>query len=81
MRNSKWPPFVICNHILLYNCPWARIDHRAPPLLSMSGIILIRGLLRMMFARLPEKTLGRDMDFGHENLIWAISPLLIDIES
>ena len=36
-----------------------------PPLLSMSGTILIRELLWMILTMLPENKLGRDMGFGH----------------
>ena len=52
--------------------PWARFGLRAPQILSMSGTILIRGLLWMLLTMLPvpEKKLLRDMGFGH---FWKLS--------
>ena len=53
----------------------------------MSGPILFRGLLGMILAMLPEKSLNKiwvSVIFQkgrHENLIWTIYPVLIDIES
>ena len=67
--------------------PWARICQRVPPLLPMSGTILLGGLLGMILAMLPENV-GTQYGFrpfftmaAYENLIWTIFPVLFDIES
>ena len=69
MQNSKWPPFLLQQILLLFisrfkidtGSPWARICHHAPPPLST----VIRGILGMLLAMLREITLGRDMGFSH----------------
>ena len=68
--------------------PYARIGPHAPPLLSTSGTILIRGLLWVILTMYPEN-IGARYGFRpffkiacrNENLIWTISPVLIYIES
>ena len=68
-------------------CPWGRICQREPPLLSMSGAILFRGLLEMILAMLAyHKKSCNAILFSavfrngrHENIIWTIYPVLLDI--
>ena len=85
MPNSKWPPFLLQQILLLFisrfiidtGSPWARICHHAPPPLST----LLRSVLGMLLAKVRGITLGRDMvsaiflNGRHENLIWAVFSL------